>query len=215
MIKSIIKYYLVFIFSVATVLGSSKYTSEEDLLIEYKKEIVQAANQVGISPRVLASIIYAEHKLNVKLGENILDYVFAKSGYNSSMGIAQVKIGTAFWIERQVNDPQGQFYLGKNVELKMPYSNGWDEIVERLNTPEINILYASCYIAMISKEWEPVLELIDSGNNKVGIIATIYSLGILDSDSKIRKPHLDAKANNFGKTAQEFYNSFSLRNEFN
>ncbi len=193
----------------------AELTSEEELLLKYKNEILEAAEQLNISPRIIASIIYAEHKLNVKLGENILDYVFAKSGYNSSMGIAQVKINTAFWIEEQIHNPQSQFYLGEEIRNKVPQSRNWEELIDKLDNPKTNIFYASCYIAMINKLWEPVLELINSGKNKVGIIATIYSLGIFDSNNKARNPHIDAKMNNFGKTAQEFYNSFSLRNEFN
>lgn len=215
MIKLSLKIFLLFILSFSTVFGSSKNTREEDLLIKHKNEIVQAANQLGISSRIVASIIYAEHKLNVKLGESILDYVFAKSGYNSSMGIAQVKINTAFWIEEQIHNPQNQFYLGEEIRNIVPLSKNWEELIDELDNPKTNIFYASCYIAMIIKLWEPVLELINSGKNKAGIIATIYSLGIFDSEGKTRSPHLDARMNNFGKTAQEFYNSFSLRNEFN
>ncbi len=208
---------LIFYLLTISVFGNSsgKFTSEEELLLQYKNEITKAAKQVGISPRIIASIIYAEHKLNVKPGENILDYVFAKSGYNSSMGIAQVKINTAFWIEEQIHDPQSQFYLGEEIRNNVPLSKNWEEFIDKLDNPETNIFYASCYIAMINKLWEPVLELINSGKNKVGIIATIYSLGIFDSNNKARNPHIEAKMNNFGKTAQEFYDSFSLRNEFN
>lgn len=195
--------------------SSGKFTSEEELLLQYKNEITKAAKQVGISPRIIASIIYAEHKLNVKTGENILDYVFAKSGYNSSMGITQVKINTAFWIEEQIHNQQNQFYLGEEIRNKVPQSRNWEELIDKLDNPKTNIFYASCYVAMIIKLWQPVLDLINSGKNKAGIIATIYSLGIFDSEGKIREPHLDARMNNFGKTAQEFYNSFSLRNEFN
>ena len=195
--------------------SSGKFISEEELLLQWKDEITTAAELVGMSPRIIASIIYAEHKLNVKPGENILDYVFAKSGYNSSMGIAQVKINTAFWIEEQIHNPQSQFYLGEEIRNKVPLSKNWEEFIDKLDNPETNILYASCYIAMINKLWELVLELINSGKNKVGIIATIYSLGIFDSNNKARNTHIDAKMNEFGKTAQEFYNSFSLRDDFN
>ncbi len=131
------------------------------------------------------------------------------------MGIAQVKINTAFWIEEQIHNPQSQFYLGEVIRNKVPLTKNWEELIDKLENPETNILYASCYIAMINKLWEPVLELNNSGKNRVGIIATIYSLGIFDSNNKARNPHIDAKMNNFGKTAQEFYQSFSLRNDFN
>lgn len=192
-----------------------KSSSEEEILHKYKNEIIKSANIVNISPRILASIIYAEHKLNFKFGEGVLDYVFAKSGYNSSIGFAQVQVNTGFWIEKQIHNPQSQFYLEKSVEAKLPATKDWDEMIEKLDTPEINILYAACYVAIINKLWEPFFDPFDSGNIKVGIIATIYSLGIIDSSNKIRDPHSNAQMNEFGKTAQEFYDSFSLRGEFN
>ena len=216
MFNRIIIYNIFIILSAFTIFcnGKSKLNSEEELLLQYKNEIIKAANIVGIPPRILASIIYTEHKLNVKFGENILDYVFAKSGYNSSMGVAQVKINTASWIGEQTHNPNSQFYLGKKIELLLSPSKDWGEIVEKLDKPGTNILYAACYIAMINKLWEAYFDLLDSGNIKVGIIATIYTLGIFDSSNKIRKPHNNAQMNEFGKTAQDFYDSFTLRNDF-
>lgn len=188
-----------------------KFTSEEKLLLKYKNEIIKAAGQLSISPRIIASIIYAEQKLNVKAGENILDYVFAKSGYNSSMGVAQIKINTALWIEEQLNNPESQFYLGSKIQAIINQSRSRGEIIDKLDNPEINIFYAACYMAMIIKLWQPVLDMMDSGNNRAGIIATIYSIGIRDAENRIRQPHLDAKMNDLGRTAQKFYQSFSLR----
>ncbi|MFZ2324919.1 MAG: hypothetical protein WAV89_14645 [Ignavibacteriaceae bacterium] len=217
MFKRTVKIYFLFILSAFTIFGNgkTKLSSEEELLLQYKNEIIKAANIVGVSPRIVASIIYTEHKLNIKFGENVLDYVFAKSGYNSSMGVAQVKINTASWIEEQTHNSNSQFYLGKKIELLLTPSKDWGEIVEKLDKPESNILYAACYIAMINKLWEPYFNLLDSGNIEAGIIATIYTLGIFDSSNKIRQPHTNAQMNEFGKTAQEFYDSFSLRGEFN
>jgi hypothetical protein len=51
-----------------------------DLLSQNRRNISQAAQKVNISPRLLASIVYAEHALNVKPGEKLLDVVFAYSG---------------------------------------------------------------------------------------------------------------------------------------
>ncbi|MDY0083685.1 MAG: hypothetical protein RBR74_10940 [Ignavibacteriaceae bacterium] len=190
-------------------------TSEEELLLKYKYEIINASEQLNISSRIIASIIYAEHKLNVKLGESILDYIFAKSGYNSSMGIAQIKINTAIWIEEQTHNPGSRFYLGSEIQNKIFISRNRGEIIDRLEDSEKNIFYASCYIAMIMKLWQPILEIIESGSNKAGIIATIYSLGIIDENGKVREPHINARMNNFGKVSQEFYHSFLLRDVFN
>ena len=110
----------------------ARLSSDEELLLQYKNEILDASKLVDISPRIIASAIFAEHKLNVKLGENVIDYVFAKSGYNSSMGIAQVKISTAIWIERQIHNPNSQFYLGEEIEKKIPFSSDWNEVIKKL-----------------------------------------------------------------------------------
>ncbi len=147
--------------------------------------------------------------MNVKLGENVIDYIFAKSGYNSSMGIAQVKISTAIWIEKQIHNPKSQFYLKEEVEKKIALSSEWDEVIRKLEDPKTNIIYAACYIAMINKLWNPVFEFSALNGIKVGIIASIYSLGILDYNGEIREPHTDAKMNVFGNTAQEFSNLLS------
>ena len=130
------------------------------------------------------------------------------------MGIAQVKISTAIWIEKQIHNSKSQFYLGEKIEKQIPISNDWEEVIKKLENPQTNIIYAACYIAMINKLWEPVFKLSGLEDNKVGIIAAIYSLGILDINNQIRKPHPNAKMNEFGETAQEFYQSFSLRDLF-
>lgn len=46
---------------------------------------------------------------------------------------------------------------------------------------------------MIEKIWEPVFSSSSLKNIKCGIIATIYSLGIQNSEGEIRQPHADAK----------------------
>lgn len=210
MLKKII---FVFIFSHAitiNVLGSD----QKEILLENKAYINKYAKIFAISPRLLASIIYSEHKLNLKPGESTLDYIFAKSGYNSSLGIAQIKISTAEWIEEQINNKQSAFYLGLSFSKIIKESNSRSEMLNKLSDPQTNILYAACYVAMILKVWGDELSFSELREIKVGITATLYTLGIVDSEGKTRKPHPNAGMNNFGKTAQEFYSSFLLREEF-
>jgi len=147
-------------------------------------------------------------------GESTLDYIFAKSGYNSSLGISQIKITTAEWIERQINNEQSPFYLGASKSLLIKISSSRSEVINKLSDPQTNILYAACYVAMILKIWGDELSFSEVRDSKVGITATLYTLGIIDSDGKIRKPHPGAAMNVFGKTAQEFYTSFMMREEF-
>ena len=209
----LIKIIYVIIFYIAVTVNALG-ADQKEIIVENKAYINKYAKVFDISPRLLASIIYSEHKLNLMPGESTLDYIFAKSGYNSSLGVAQIKISTAEWIEQQLNNKQSQFYLGVSISNLIKVSSSRSEVINKLSDPQTNILYATCYVAMILKLWGDELSFSELREIKVGITATLYTLGIVDSEGKTRKPHSNAGMNNFGKTAQEFYTSFMLREEF-
>ncbi len=186
----------------------------ESMLKEHRGEIEEAASVFGISPRVLASVVYAERSLNVRPGEDMVDVVLARTGHNSSVGLAQVKVETAFWVSEQLHDPASQFYLGPQAAQVIPPARNWQELIDMLTDDRGNLLYAAAYIAMIQKSWASVLAATGSGPPQVAILATLYSLGLERSDGTIRTPHPGASANHFGETAREFYDSFLLREEF-
>jgi hypothetical protein len=182
------------------------------VLIENKNNIVQASRSFGIPPRLLASIVYAEHSLNVNLGEDILDKVLALSGYNSSIGVAQVKVETALWIRRQLDDASGIFFDPARVSSLKKQSSG--DIIEDLSEPKVDLIYAAAYVRMILKVWNPLFALPSYKDRVSGLVATIYSLGLSHPDGSLRLPHADARMNHFGEVAQSFFDSFELTNEF-
>lgn len=186
----------------------------ETLLREHQQEISTAARQFRISARLLASVVFAERSLNVKPGELIVDYVLAKSGYNSSLGMAQVKVNTAEWIEEQLHNPDSEFYLGEASSRVIPAARSESERIERLNDASWNLLYAAAYVAMIKKQWSSIFLTSPHPTIQTGVIATVYSLGISRPDGSIRIPHNHPQLNQFGKTAQEFFDSFRMRIEF-
>ncbi len=184
-------------------------------LEKYADEINYAAKVVHISPRLLASIVYAEHKLNYTLSDEVLDGVLAHIGYNSSVGVAQVKVNTAGWIEKQLLNRNSDFYLGDDISILIKKSTNREDLIGKLLKPDLNLLYAACYIAMIEKLWVGKFDVFSSSQNQVGIIASLYCLGLKKSDGELRLPHEGAKMNEFGKTAQEFYDSLLFRKRFN
>ncbi|MGB2869112.1 MAG: hypothetical protein WBD36_11720 [Bacteroidota bacterium] len=186
----------------------------EDLIREKQEEIRVAATRFHFSPRLLAGIVYAEQSLNVRSGEQVVDYVLARSGYNSSVGLAQVKVKTAGWVEEQLVNRESPFYLGDSLEQLIPAATSESERIERLNEPWWNIHYAAAYTAMIEKLWGEFLRKEMLASNRTGIIATLYSVGICRPDGSVRKPHSDPRPNQFGKAAQEFFDSFRMRVEF-
>ena len=132
---------------------------------------------------------------------NILDVVFAKSGYNASAGVAQIKVQTAEWIERQLKDEASPFALpGKLLELTKD-SNKEEAIVDRLANPATTLRYAAAYVAMILKARDPLFKELHSDEAIVSLVATLYSLGLTRPDGSLRLPHPNARPNSFGIVA--------------
>lgn len=151
-----------------------------------------------INPAFLKSIVYVERTLNYDWSDKIFDVFFAQSGRNSSIGFCQVKLKTAYWIEKQLNDSTSNFFPGEKYYKKLTISNSSQEIINKLNNDSLNILYAGAYIRIIQSLWKK------SGfpiNDRVDILATLYSTGLFQSDGSLRKPHKNPKANYFGKKA--------------
>ena len=184
------------------------------LLVEHRAEIHDAAKAYGISARLLASVVYAERSSNIRPGEDVVDVVLARTGYNSSVGLAQVKVETAFWITEQLSDPKSPFYLTPEKAQILPLPKGRQELIDPLAEPRTNLLFAAAYLEIIARHWATVLETMQSTSDRVALLGTLYSLGLERADGSGRSPHTDAKPNRFGQIAQEFYDSFLLRQEF-
>ena len=203
-------YFFILVFSFLT--AGEKEERVLNKLIARKEIIHSTARSVGISPRIVASVIYAERLLNYNWDDAILDDVLAKSGYNSSIGFGQVKLNTAFWIEEELHNPAGKYYLGKEIASQFKRSSSRNELAEKLIKDSSNIYYAAAYIAMIKQSWKSVY--LFRLENEAGILATLYSLGINVANGTERLPHPNPKMNDFGRTAQDFFDSFELRKEF-
>ncbi len=195
---------------VAFLLCSSTLASERAraVLVEHNTEILEASRSFGIAPRLLASIIFAEQSLNVKPGEDVLDKVLAMSGYNASVGIAQIKVETARWVYDQIERTSGAHYSPS----KIPFLNS--AVSDSLADCRNNCMYAAAYISLIVQTWKAFLDGIQDSGTKTGYIATLYCLGLVRQDGTVRQPHSQARMNHFGETARLFYDSFELTGEF-
>lgn len=182
-------------------------------LVAYKDIITQTANNFNISPRVIASVIYTERFLNYNWEDDLLDELFAETGYNSSIGFGQIKPNTAFFIEQELHNPQSEYFLGSNIQTIIKRSKSKKEIIGKLVNDTTNIYYCSAYLAMIKQRWSKVF--LFQPQNETGVLATLYSLGSIKFDGTERIPHSNPQMNLFGKTAQEFFDSFKLIDAFN
>lgn len=191
-------------------------TKEERVLNElvaFKNIITQAAGSMNLAPRVVASVIYAERYLNYNWEDDLLDELFAESGYNSSIGFGQIKPTTAFFVEQELYNSQSKYYLGGKSQTIIQRSKSKKNIIEKLMNDTTNIYYCAAFLAMIKQRWSKTIHF--RYENETGIVATLYSLGVIRFDGTERKPHTNPQINIFGKTAQEFFDSFKLRQAFN
>jgi hypothetical protein len=210
---TMIKLFIDMFFFITFVFAGSKEERVVKEIAEHQELICSAAYTFALSPRLVASIIYAERYLNFNWEDDLLDGLFAESGYNSSVGFAQVKVTTAFWIEKEVHNTQSLYYLGDNAERRFRRSTSRPDLIHRLLNDSINILYCCAYVAMIQHRWENA-GVFFSEQNETGILATLYSLGAIRFDGSERIPHPNPQMNHFGETAQVFYDGFVLRMEF-
>lgn len=157
--------------------------------------IKSASNKFDIDYKILCSIIYTERTLNYDWEDDALDEILANVGLNSSMGFCQIKLKTAYWIERQLNDSTSVHFPGKKYESTLPVSKNKDELIKKLTNDSLNMLYASAYIRIMISRWERESIFI---YNKPEILGTLYSTGLFYSDGTERFPNNNPKSNNFG-----------------
>ncbi len=202
------------------------------VLEENSAVILEAGKLFNISPRLIASVIYVEHALNVTWIDRDVDPLLAGYGLNVSLGLGQVKINTALWIEKSLSDSTSLYFLGRKFSKIIPLSTSREELVHRLLAPELkmapqatwNTKYIAANLAMVRHRWKEAGINID---NRTDILATLYSAGVVTDDAPMksarggfafggekRPPHKNPQANSFGKLAKEFYESELLLSLF-
>lgn len=181
------------------------------LLGKNKSIILNASLKFCINPLYLASIIFAERELNHDWKDNALDILLARTGHNSSIGFCQIKMKTAYWVEKQLNDSLSQFYPGKQYAKILGLSKSPATIINKLQSDSLNIFYAAAYLRIILSFWAGQGFPID---NRPDIIGTLYSTGLFYG-GKIRPPNEHPKANYFGKKVHQILQEKSEYNSLN
>jgi hypothetical protein len=190
--------------AVSPVRPQSRGAEAESVLLDNHDPICRAANAFQIKPRLAASVIFVEQFKNVNWVDRKLDVVFADYGYNSSIGIGQVKVKTAEWIEETLHDPTCQYYPGDDFAKTIPQSGSREDLVKRLNDPWWNAKYVAANLRLILERWERAGVEITSS---VDISATLYSTGVVAGDKEKKSPHPNPQPNDFGRLAKRFYES--------
>lgn len=164
--------------------------------IQEKFQLIErAAEKLEITPKYLAAIIYTERTLNYDWTDETFDVIIAKRGLNSSIGFCQLKLKTAYFIERQFNEITSVFYPGKKFANLLQISQIPQELIDKLVNDSSNILYAAAYLRMMQTRWEKAGFPI---NDRPDILGTLYSTGLFYNDGTERQPNAHPKPNTFG-----------------
>lgn len=175
------------------------------------EQIKKAAELFGVHPRVVAGVIFVEQVMNVSWVDRALDVTFANYGFNTSIGMGQVKVETAQWIETALRDSASMYFLGDSLGRVFPLSESRQETVDRLADPGWNAWYVAANLAMILKRWsEAGFPLLD----KTDVLATLYSTGVVRDGVEKKKPHSRPIPNQFGRIASQFFHSDILSELF-
>jgi hypothetical protein len=193
-------------------------------LTKDREVIRKAANDAGISPRILISVVISEQirfftsdKKKKKKVFEPLKMLGTLSQF--SLGVSGIKPDTAKMIEDNLKNSNSPFYISKEYEHLLDY-NVDDDIYNRL-TDEHNHYYSYLYTGLFIKEIESQWKRQGYDvSNRPEILATIFNLGFDKSIPK-KDPEVAGSIINiggeklsFGRLAYEFYYSGELLDIF-
>lgn len=190
--------------------GENEYKILKEL--HEKSEIIQnSAEKLEISPRLLASIIYTEKRINITLVDSYED-IYAYLGANSSIGLAQIRLNTGKWIIDSVKDSTSDYYIEKRYHHWLPVYPGRSDLIRLLKQDTPNCILAAFHIKQIIRRWQKDGYDI---SQRPDIVVTLYTYGLTDRETgKEITPHENPKSNFLGTIAINFYKSSKLQNEF-
>lgn len=177
--------------------GRSKEEADK-IIIDNAQNIKSAAAKFGVNPAILAAVIYAEQRLNVDWKDKLFDDIGGFYGLNTSVGVAQVRVSTAKFLEEQGYMPKINAQDGGWNIPGIGFVHGTETMARAtaLRNPTINIMYAAAYLAYIQDRWKEAYPEIDG---RTAILATLYN------QKETRPPHANPVPNQFGTFAKENY----------
>ena len=199
------RYILAFLFLAFTCLLAEAPDSARVKINQRNTLFHRASSAFNINVTYLKAIVFVERLSNFDWTDDALDIIFAKAGRNSSIGFCQVKIKTAYWIEKQLSDSTSAFFPGKAYSNVMAVSKSPAELMDKLNNDTLNIRYAAGYLRIMQTFWEKAGFPID---DRPDVLGTLYSTGMFHPTGELRKPNENPKSNRFGKLVLKYLELF-------
>lgn len=173
-------------------------TDASKLIKENASYIINAASYYDIDSRIVAAAIFTEQSLNVDWKDKCTDWL-AFYWINTSVGIGQVRLSTAEFLEEEGYVPKTSSSEGGwNIPI-VGHINGTETMsrCKRLEDNEFNTIYVAAYLKYFVDEWNEKFPTISS---RCDILCTLYNIG-----HESTKANSNPKSNNFGNYANDNY----------
>ena len=129
--------------------NGNRFQEEADKIIKANKQYIKnAAQKFQVNPYILAATIYADQRLNVDWVDDLTDGIGGFYGINTSIGVAQVRVSTAEFLENlgympKISEEDG----GWDIPF-IGIVNGTETMArsKALENPNICIMYAAVYL---------------------------------------------------------------------
>ncbi len=174
--------------------GSDLETKAAKVIKDNAITIIEMAEEYDVDPRFVAASIFAEQSLNVDWVDSATDWI-ALFDADMSVGIGQVRISTAIFLEEQ--GYVDEIYGGINITV--PTAGTFERAVaiaryNNLVQNEVNIKHVAAYLRYFIDAWsEEFPEIASRGD----ILCSLYNLG------HKKQPHIDPESNPFGEYASK------------
>ena len=186
-----------------------KYTESE--AIEVIKRIAEYIREYsayfGVDPNIVAGVIFVEQFYNYDLVDIATDW-FAFYGIDMSVGVGQVRMSTAKYLEEQGYVPATSAEEGGWDIPVIGFIYGTETMAryQRLLNDASNVFYVAAYIKCLEDLWVEEYPEISTSSD---ILGSLYNLG----HEKV--PHDDPRPNWFGEAVEFFYDLMeeTLNNE--
>ena len=173
-------------------------------IVNNSEDILYYANHYEVDPSIVAGVIFVEQYYNYDWKDVLTDWIGLTGVIDMSIGLGQVRMSTAKYLEDQGYVTPVEIQTNVNIEfspyLLMVHSNIDRESLirgTRLENDTWNINYVAAYIKALEDLWKKDFPEISSSPD---ILGTLYNLG------HEKKPNSTPKPNWFGEKVGDIYN---------
>lgn len=173
-------------------------------IVNNLEDILYYANRYEVDPSIVAGVIFVEQYYNYDWKDVLTDWIGLTGVIDMSIGLGQVRMSTAKYLEDQGYVTPVEIQTNENNEfspyLLMVHSNIDRESLirgTRLENDTWNINYVAAYIKALEDLWKKDFPEISSSPD---ILGTLYNLG------HEKKPNSTPKPNWFGEKVGDIYN---------